>query len=127
MKGTCKYSTSAASKVTLGSYSAVTPSDRDQMYSALLTQPLAVSVDASGHAFQYYKKGILDNANCGTDLDHAVLVVGYGTDVDSGLDYWTIKNSWGWYWGDNGYIKLAVRDGDGTCGVQMQPFTIDLK
>ena len=62
-----------------------------------------------------YKKGVLDSKHCGTDLDHAVLAVGYGT--ENGKDYWLIKNSWTEDWGEKGYIKLAVADGKGTCGI----------
>lgn len=68
-----------------------------------------------------YHSGIYDNTGCGTNLDHAVLAVGYGTDADSGLEYWLIKNSWDVSWGDEGYMKMAIVDGDGICGVQMNP------
>ena len=71
--------------------------------------------------FQFYYSGVMDNPKCGTNLDHAVLAVGFGTDEASGLDYWLIKNSWDTTWGDNGYIKLAMVEGDGICGVQMDP------
>ena len=64
----------------------------------------------------------MDNAaSCGTNLDHGVLVVGYGTDAASGEEYWLVKNSWNTWWGDQGYFKLAIQDGAGMCGVQMQP------
>lgn len=58
--------------------------------------------------FQFYSSGVMDNPKCGTNLDHAVLVVGYGTDANSGLEYWLVKNSWDMTWGDEGYIKLGV-------------------
>ena len=69
--------------------------------------------------FRFYTSGVMDNVNCGTTLDHAVLAVGYGN--EDGKDYWLVKNSWGPKWGLDGYIKLAMVEGDGICGVQMDP------
>jgi len=91
------------------------------MKAALMRQPLAVSIEADTYVFQAYKSGVLDSTSCGTYLDHAVLVTGWGTDAETGLDYWMVKNSWNTTWGDQGYIKLAIVDGAGICGVQMEP------
>ena len=43
-------------------------------------------------AFLYYSHGILDYRNCCTVLNHALLLVGYGTDGRTGLDYWIAMN-----------------------------------
>ena len=59
---------------------------------------------------------------CGTNLDHGVLIVGYGT--ENGVDYWLVKNSWSSDWGDQGYVKIERSDSKsdaGICGVAMQP------
>ena len=66
--------------------------------------------------FQMYKSGILDSDDCGLELDHAVTAVGFGS--DDGQDYYIVRNSWGPTWGENGYIKIAAKDGKGVCGIQ---------
>ena len=69
--------------------------------------------------FQHYKTGVFDSDACGTKLDHAVLVVGYGE--DNGTPYWIMKNSWGTVWGEEGYMQVQIADGAGICGIQMGP------
>lgn len=83
--------------------------------------PVAVSVDASGwHA---YKTGVYTGCNMKTPvIDHNVQLVGYGTDSDSGLDYWLIRNSWGAAWGEKGYIRLSRTRQEGLrCGADTSP------
>jgi len=83
---------------------------------AVNQQPVAIAIEADQQAFQFYTSGVL-TAECGTNLDHGVLLVGYGT--ENGQDYWKVKNSWGESWGDQGYIKLArgVSQQGGQCGI----------
>ena len=51
----------------------------------------SVSIDASDYNFRYYRNGVYCNQECSkTDLNHSLLVVGYGTDGNQ--DYWILKN-----------------------------------
>lgn len=58
---------------------------------------------------------------CGTDLDHGVAIVGYGTTLD-GTKYWIVKNSWGTDWGENGYIRMkrGISAKEGLCGIAVE-------
>jgi C1A family cysteine protease len=102
------------------SYTDVAKNDADALMSAIAQQPVAIAIEADEKSFQLYKSGVL-TASCGTNLDHGVLAVGYGT--DNGVNYWTVKNSWGDSWGENGYIRLSrdVTQRGGQCGILMGP------
>jgi len=88
-------------------------SDEAAMLEALVLGPVSVLVEADRSAFQYYHSGILSDPSCGTQIDHAILATGYGT--EGGVNYWNIKNSWGASWGANGYIRF-IRDKN-QCGI----------
>ncbi|XP_034481884.1 cathepsin L-like [Drosophila innubila] len=75
-----------------------------ELAAAVATEgPIGVAVDAS--PFHHYRRGVL-RKRCHKRANHAVTVVGYGTD-HKGLDYWLVKNSWGTPFGENGYIRMA--------------------
>uniref|UniRef100_A0A0N5A141 Cathepsin L-like n=1 Tax=Parastrongyloides trichosuri TaxID=131310 RepID=A0A0N5A141_PARTI len=80
--------------------------------------PVSVGIDASLSTFQNYKNGIYDDPKCTTNIDHAVLIIGYDTDPVFG-DYWIVKNSWGTTWGINGYFK--IKRGVNQCGIAEAP------
>ena len=67
--------------------------------------PVSIAVDAA--SWMFYGSGVLDG-DCGNDLDHGVLAVGYGSEEDS--MYWRIKNSWGTQWGEDGFIRVKRMD-----------------
>lgn len=100
----------------------VTPNDEVSLKCAVYRQPVSVAIEADTRTFQFYSSGVLDSTSCGTDLDHGVLVVGYGN--EHGTKYWIVKNSWGEDWGEGGYIRIGRTDSTNTpgiCGIAMQP------
>jgi len=117
MKSTynCRYN--AANKgATISSYKDVASGSESSLQNAVVYRgPVSVAIDASHNSFQLYTGGVYYEPACSaTNLDHGVLVVGYGT--SSGGDYWTVKNSWGTGWGDAGYIYMA-RNKNNNCGI----------
>ena len=62
-------------------------------FQRILSFLYSVVLDASSISFQYYTSGIFCDSDCNqAGLNHAMLVVGYGTDSSTGLDYWILKN-----------------------------------
>lgn len=116
--GSCKtsgYSNNA--NVAPKSFTDVQPRSVDALMSAVAQQPVSIAIQANQLAFQMYSGGVL-TGSCGRNLDHGVLVAGYGT--ENGVDYWLVKNSWGPNWGENGYIKIERSSAD-LCGVLDAP------
>ena len=108
--------------VKIKSYTDVKPNDESILKRAVAIGPVSVAIQANVSSFRFYKSGVYQDPECGDQLDHGVLVVGYGTDQD--LDYWIVKNSWSPEWGDNGYIKILRNDANsdsGMCGIASQP------
>jgi len=107
--GYCKYDAGKAPY----SFTGVTEitNTKSALLSALKSNgPIAVSVYA-GQEWQNYAGGILSCAPT-TSLNHAVTLVGYNAEQD----YYIIKNSWGTWWGENGYVRLS---GTRDCGLMV--------
>ena len=118
--GKCAYNKSKA-VVLVDKATKVTPGSSSALVAAIAQGPVSVAIEADTRVFQGYTGGVLNSAACGTSLDHGVLAVGYGTDASAG-PYYIVKNSWGGSWGEAGYIRIANNgDGNGICGIQMEP------
>jgi cathepsin L len=88
---------------------------------AIQTGPVAISVEAI--LWKNYESGIFDGCNqTNPDIDHAVQLVGYGTDSSLGGDYWLVRNSWSPVWGEQGYIRVRRTNfEESRCGVDLSP------
>ena len=83
---------------------------------------MSSAVAAYNPAFKYYSSGVLNDPACGSNVDHAILIVGYGRDSKTNQEFWLVRNSWDTTWGEKGYVRLAITgDGPGMCGIHSQP------
>lgn len=119
----CRLWKTMKKEVSIDSYVDVTPQDENSLVCAVAQQPVSVAINAGVLDFQLYAGGVF-SGTCSddpTDIDHAVLVVGYGS--DNGKDYWIVKNSWSESWGINGYVHIQRNTGNkrGTCGIHVMP------
>jgi len=114
-----KCQTTCTSVATISSFKDVAfdeknPNSDDALMAALQLGPVSIAIEADQPIFQMYTSGVISGPSCGTNLDHGVLLVGYGTDAKLG-DYWIVKNSWNAQWGEKGYVRLAR--GQNECGM----------
>jgi len=115
----CRYTQFAPVVANVTQYVNLPVNEQDPILDHLANKgPLAISVDASSWAA--YESGVFDGCNqTSPDIDHAVQLVGYGTDSTLG-DYWLVRNSWSPSWGEDGYIKLK-RTQEIICGIDTNP------
>ena len=114
--GSCRSNISNIEAIVID-YKSILSNDEYELTKAIAKiGPIAVAIDASQKDFRFYSSGIYNSTICSaTELNHAVTVVGYGTnEIDQ--DFYIVKNSWGSKWGDQGYIKMA-RNKNNTCGI----------
>ena len=105
----CQYSVSKVTSVKVKS-TELAELTVNSLKTVLLKQPLIIPVAANNKYIHSYKSGIIDSDDCNTivmyhgeklnTINHAVLIVGFGTDKATGLLYVLCKNSWNTTWGD---------------------------
>jgi len=125
--GTCLTTCKPVAAAKVASYVKVTPYSDSALMTALTIGPVSIALEADTRSFQLYNSGIYSDYNgCGganPQLDHAVVLVGYGTS-STGIDYYIMRNSWGTSWGDQtdgtmnkGYMMMARGSAYGKAGL----------
>jgi len=124
-QGKCHFNKKSVGSTCTG-FVDVAVGDEQALMDAVASQgPVSVAIDVTEEQFMLYKAGVFVDQTCSNSqdaLNHGVLVVGYGTDdsikktKDSNGEYWTVKNSWGPDWGEQGYIRMA-RNNANMCGI----------
>jgi len=109
--GTCKANPSNfAAKIKSWAYVTQNDDENAMAQSLVQTGPAAICVDAS--SWQFYNGGVI--TSCGQQVDHCVQLTGYS--VQSGVNAWNVRNSWGTDWGLKGYLYVA-RNGQDVCAI----------
>jgi cathepsin L len=106
----CVIPSGTTPKAKISGYVKLEENNYEQLVHAVANYgPIAISVDAS--SWHAYSSGVFDGCNqLNPDINHAVVLMGYGTDDTTSQDYWLVRNSWSASWGENGYIRLLRRN-----------------
>mgnify|MGYP001178413746 CR=1 FL=1 len=118
--GVCLYNCNTTNNTelpkTLGSavkdYRFTIPRSVVDLKASLKEGPICIALDASPIEFRFYRNGIIDLESKNTSrINHAVLLTGYSENING--SYWIIQNSWGLEWGDQGFAKIKIKNGEG--------------
>jgi len=119
--GKCKNFTAEVLPGAIASYVALPTNNYTALMNAVANVgPIAISADAE--PWQMYEGGVFSGK--GSDIDHAIQLVGYGTAkaVFKSKDYWLVRNSWGASWGEKGYIRIErLGEGSEPCAEDTTP------
>jgi cathepsin X len=81
-------------------------SGADKMKAELLHRgPIDCGIEVTPK-FHSYTGGIFEEKKSFWDINHAIAVVGWG--VENGVEFWIGRNSWGTYWGEEGYFRIKM-------------------
>lgn len=113
----CRADPSKANRIKITDYKRLEDPVVEELVKLIDICTISIGIEVQ-RDFQSYRSGIFKGKpDCGQYLNHGVLAVGYDTDKATALDYFLVKNSWGTGWGENGYIRVFMGTGAGTCGV----------
>jgi len=98
---------------TIESYGAVKGVD-NMMAEIYKNGPIACGINAEG--IVDYAGGVLDVPRTLKMINHIISIVGWGYDATIDKQYWIIRNSWGSYWGELGFMKLVL--GENQLGIE---------
>jgi hypothetical protein len=116
--GVCDYSKSGNGRHKIVDFKKV-PRGVKNIVAFTRRQPVAVFMYDVG-SLRFYKGGIYNPKGCTGDVNLPVLNVGFKLDTE--IPYLYLKNSWGTAWGENGYFRMALRSGAGTCSIGNHDF-----
>lgn len=121
VEGECNAENVARSEVKVYGYASIAPNQEAMKAALHQFGPLYASINGMPKSFNFYSEGVYMDPECdASGTNHAIVIVGYGTDRRSKLDYWIAKNSFSSQWGESGYIRL-VRNNNVTCGIDSTP------
>ncbi|XP_044513495.1 procathepsin L-like [Gracilinanus agilis] len=116
-KKQCQYQPECSGASVTGFVHIPSGQERALMEAVATVGPVSAGIDTSNPSFRFYQSGVYFEPQCSSsNLNHAVLVVGYGSEGIDGKKYWIVKNSWGEEWGDKGYM-LMTKDENNHCGI----------
>ena len=111
----CKYLINDKPDFKFLGYKFVLSQSKRALQLALKDNPVCIALAGDPMKFLFYGDGVFDCEECSKVNNHAVLLVGY--DTTGPIPYWIIKNSWGKSWGEEGYVRIKMTDGDGILGM----------
>lgn len=117
--GKCRAAGKTKVEVNMQQYVYVPVDDKVLKLVIATVGPVIAMMDINNESFMRYLSGIYKEPNCSKedqDLNHAVLIVGYGSENDE--DFWIVKNSYGVRWGENGYMRIARNH----CGISTRTY-----
>ncbi|CAG9313014.1 unnamed protein product [Blepharisma stoltei] len=117
-KGKCTTKAQNQPVANIISYQTAEANAPNNLMGLVVQQPITVVVQSNQAAWRMYTGGIISQ-DCGTDVDHSVLIVGF--DNTNNPPYWIVKNSYGPSWGESGYLRIAITSGEGVCGINLYP------
>jgi cathepsin X len=81
--------------------------DVDKIMTEIYTRgPVAATINAE--PIVDYMGGIFSDTQYSQETNHIVSIVGWGTDETTGKKHWIVRNSWGQYWGELGFIRVEM-------------------